>query len=203
MEIKKGGKFINFGCYDCISNDPILNYILEYDLKGYFVDANFEVLSECRDNFIGFNYTFVGLGIHTSSGPKTFYEPKRMDNVPEWFYQTGTFSYEKVKEICGKLKIPLDSYVEKIIECERIDEFITKRELYDLEVINIDLEGLDAQVIRQFPFSLVKPKVIIIEINSEEGIDNQTFDFICSQGYTSDRTPVTDWSLSFLLKDSF
>jgi len=201
MEIKKGGKFINFGCYDCVSNDPILNYILEYNLTGYFVDANFEVLSECRDNFIGFDYTFVGLGIHTSSGSKTFYEPKKIKNVPEWFYQTGTFSYEKVKEICGKLKIPLDSYVEKVVDCETITDFITKRELFDLEVVNIDLEGLDSEVIRQFPFNLVKPKVIIIEINSEKGIDTSTFDFICSQGYTSDKKPITDWSICFLLQN--
>ena len=200
MEIKRGGNFINFGCYDCISNDPILNYILDYNLKGYFVDANFDILSECRDNFIGFDYTFVGVGIYTSSGPQTFYEPKKMKNVPEWFYQTGTFDFSKVVEICGKLNIPLDSYSQKTIHCERIDEFITKRGLYDLEVINIDLEGLDAEVIRQFPFNLVRPKVIMIEINSEKGIDESTFDYICSQGYESNRIPVTDWSIEFRLK---
>jgi len=199
MEIKRGGNFINFGCYDCITNDPILEYIINYDLKGYFVDANFDVLLQCRDNFIGFNYTFVGLGIHTSSGSHTFYEPKKIKNVPDWFYQTGTFNYKNVVEICNKLKIPLDSYSQKTIDCETVEGFITKRNLFELEVINLDLEGMDNSVIRQFPFHLVKPKVIVIEINSENGIDESVYEFICSQGYVSDKVPITDWSIRFFL----
>ena len=201
MKIKEGGTFINFGCFDGVTNDPIYEYIVKYKLNGYFVDANFNNLISCKEKFTEGKFTFEGLGINTVSGDHTFYEPRKIEKVPEWFYQTGTFDFNKVKEICNKLKLSLDSYSEKIIKCETIDEFIINRNIKDIEIINLDLEGLDSSVIRQFPFHFVKPKVIIIEIINENGFDESTYKYICSKGYTSDRNPITDWSVKFTLRE--
>ena len=115
--------------------------------------------------------------------------------------QTGTFDYNQVVKVCNILNIPTESYRSELIECETIEEFICKRNLFNLEIINIDLEGLDSLIIRQFPFHLVKPKVIIIEIVSEKGIDNSTYDFLCSNNYTSKRNRVSHWSIEFILND--
>lgn len=201
MEIKYGGTFINFGCYDGITNDPIYEYINTYNLNGYFVDANIDKLITCSESFKGRKFVFEGLGINTTSGDHNFYEPKKIEKVPEWFYQTGTFDFNKVKEICGKLNLSLDSYTSKSISCETIDEFIIKRGITELEIVNLDLEGMDSSVIRQFPFHIVKPKIIIIEIIDDFGINESTFNYICSKGYTSDRSPITDWSLKFTLRE--
>lgn len=201
INLKKGGKFINFGCYDGIEDDPIIDYITKYKLSGFFVDANSDALTKCRNNFNSKNFNFVNIGIHTVSKPQIFYKPINLKSLPKWYLQTGTFDYNQVVKVCNILNIPTESYRSELIECETIEEFICKRNLFNLEIINIDLEGLDSLIIRQFPFHLVKPKVIIIEIVSEKGIDNSTYDFLCSNNYTSKRNRVSHWSIEFILND--
>lgn len=201
--IKRGGTFLNLGSYDGITNDPILHYIRNYDLSGYFVDANDDVLELCKNNFRGPQFQFENIGINLSSGAMPFFKPKKIENVPDWFSQTGSFSLHEIKKICHELKIGIDSYETVYVSCETISEFIEKRHLFDLEVLNIDLEGLDEYVIRLFPFNKVKPKVIIIEISHKDGLDHETYNFIVSQGYHSNRIPITNWSIEFSLDFNF
>lgn len=203
VELKKGGNFINFGCYDGIKDDPIVDYITKYSLSGFFVDANLDALIECKKNFSSKGFNFVNIGIHTEPKRQLFYLPKSLKNVPSWYFQTSTFDFNQVLKVCSILKIPTDSYYSKSIQCETIDEFIIKRSLFDLEIVNIDLEGLDSLVIRQFPFHLVKPKVIIIEIDSDQGIDDSTYDFLCSNNYSSKKNRVSHWSIEFTLNDIY
>lgn len=198
--IQEGGYFINLGCFDGITNDPIVEYIEKYKLNGYFVDANFDTLISCKKNFIGDSFVFECLGIHPLSGNQIFYKPKNIPNLPDWFHQTGSFSKNEIQKICNKLSINLDFYEEQTIRCQRIDEFIYERKLCNLQVVNLDLEGLDRFVIKQFPFEYVKPKIFVLEINSDNMIDEETCEFLSSHGYSTDRKPITNWSLEFHLK---
>ena len=97
--IKRGGNFINLGCYDGLTNDPIAGLIINNDLRGWFIDANSEMLGRCRENFTGDSYNFECLGIHSKAGTFDFYIAKENAETPKWFTQTSTFLKSRVDDL--------------------------------------------------------------------------------------------------------
>lgn len=182
--IKRGGNFINLGCYDGLTNDPIAELVINNDLGGWFIDANPEMLGRCRKNFTGDSYNFECLGIHSKTGTFDFYIAKENEETPKWFTQTSTFLKSRVEDLKEELSIGDDMFNVIKVRTERIDEFITAREITELEIINIDLEGLDEHIIMDFPFHVVKPKYIIIELlYTKKTVNQRSIDHIISQGY--------------------
>ena len=198
--VKRGGNFINLGCYDGLTNDPIADLIINNDLKGWFIDANEEILNQCRENFIGDSYKFECLGIHSKSGIFDFYIAKGNPEMPSWFGQTSTFLKQRVEDLKTELSIGDDMFDVIKLRTERIDEFIAERGITELEIINIDLEGLDEHIIMDFPFHRVKPKYIIIELLYTHKVVNQeSVDYIISQGYEYVQT-IELFSMVFKLR---
>jgi FkbM family methyltransferase len=198
--VKRGGNFINLGCYDGLTNDPIADLIINNDLKGWFIDANEEILNQCRENFIGDSYKFECLGIHSKSGIFDFYIAKGNPEMPSWFGQTSTFLKQRVEDLKTELSIGDDMFDVIKLRTERIDEFIAERGITELEIINIDLEGLDEHIIMDFPFHRVKPKYIIIELLYTYKVVNQeSVDYIISQGYEYVQT-IELFSMVFKLR---
>ncbi len=185
MTISPGGTFINFGCYDGLTNDPIKDLILDHSLRGYFVDANPYMLGACRQNF-GEAHHYVNVGIHTESGIKDFYLAKSNPDDPFWVPQTSTFVKENTEIVCRLIGKPLEAvYDVKRVRTTTISDFIVSRGLRELQVVNMDLEGMDKEVIFDFPFAFVQPSLIIIElISTEHPFPQEAFDHIISQGYT-------------------
>jgi FkbM family methyltransferase len=182
--IKRGGNFINLGCYDGLTNDPIAELIINNELRGWFIDANSKMLDQCRENFTGDLYKFECLGIHSKNGTFDFYIAKENEKTPKWFTQTSTFLKSRVDDLKKELSIGDNMFDVIKVKTERIDEFITTRRITELEIINIDLEGLDEHVIMDFPFHVVKPKYIIIELlYTKKKFNQESVDYIISQGY--------------------
>ena len=182
--IKKGGNFINLGCYDGLTNDPISELIINNDLSGWFIDANPEMVNRCKENFTGDSYKFECLGVHSKSGTFDFYIAKENTETPKWFTQTSTFLKSRVDDLKEELSIGDDMFDVIKVRTERIDDFIISRGITELEIINIDLEGLDEHIIMDFPFHVVKPKYIIIELlYTKKTVNQRSIDYIISQGY--------------------
>ena len=163
---KKNGLYLDIGCFHPLmySNTCLLHR------KGW------------RGINIDINPTAIEL--FNIARPKdtnlctTISEKKEIFNI----YYDGPFSpvntldkkfYEnlKVEFFKDKKKLTVESKsIKEILEISRIDE--------DIDFINIDVEGMDYEILKKIDLNQLKPKLISIETHNVDGSSSKDFDSI-------------------------
>lgn len=117
------------------------------------------------------------------------------ENATGW----NTFSKQRADEVIAEghhlkqiLNLPL------IHINEILDRYFSSKEL---DILSIDVEGLDLEIIKSINFNKYRPKIICVEANKEDLIyacDNQTIKFMISQKYVL----VADTFVNFIFADT-
>jgi FkbM family methyltransferase len=102
---------------------------------------------------------FLNKGVATTAGSFTFYEM----NVPE----LSTFSREIAHELVATRRAVLAA--EHRIEAAPVAEIVSNFSPQgSFDVLSIDIEGLDAEIVRSTDWGFVNPRVVICETSSFE-----------------------------------
>jgi len=173
--IKKRGFYIDIGC-----NHPIKHsntyFLYKQKWKGINIDANPQVIrlfNKKRKNDINLN---VGIGIEKKK--KLFYVCEN-DLLS---------SFDKQVVIMSKEKWGFD-YTEMMINVDRLEDVLNNfidDKILNIDFMNIDVEGLEMEVLLSNNWDKFKPDILAIELHKkylEDVIKGKLYLFILQKGY--------------------
>jgi hypothetical protein len=106
------------------------------------------------------------------------------EGIPEW--SKGMASFDKQNILKHANLIPnLKNYVKQIeVKTVTFDEILSMKSLVQLDLLQVDTEGFDAEVILMFPFNILKPGIIHFESKHiPKARLEQLLDILIAKGY--------------------
>lgn len=170
---KKGnGYFIDIGAYDGIKFSNTYYFEKKYQWQGVAVEPNKEVFYRLEQNR---NCNLINGVISDIDGQVEYMrvegEGEMLSGIVNNFAEKHINRIDKSVENFGGNKVveTVDSYSIKTV--------IKKYQIDHISILSIDTEGSELQILKTFPFDVIKPKVILVENNfrSKEFNDYLTF----------------------------
>lgn len=162
---KATGKYLDIGCYEPVSFSNTYHFYLR-GWSGIVVDPNPELVERFKK--IRPNDIFVNKGISQSPGTLKYYMlPKNMSSMNTFDYK---FLIEKnlLDKIEKEIEVPLIS----------IEDLVNEHKLHDkIDFMDIDVEGMDFQVLLSNNWDQFRPKLVMIETDKsiEEDIEGEVY----------------------------
>jgi len=179
--------FIQIGAHDGITGDPIHDYIIKYEWKGILVEPVHYLFRKLQSTYDGFNGLFFeNVAISEQSGKKTFYRinANNVPKMPHWYDQLGSFKKDVVEKHRNVIPNFDELLISEEINCITIVDLFRKYNVTKIDYLQIDTEGYDAEIIKQLPFEILKPAMILYEHKHLETDDKKnTTDLLNRNGY--------------------
>lgn len=182
---------------DIGANDPIrysnTYFFYKRGHRGVCIEPNPELVKKIKAQRPGDNVLNVGVGL-TNQKEADFY-------VMNWD-EFSTFSKERALSVQEHYKGRNDIKTTLKIPLIDINELI-KTHFGDsgLKILNLDVEGIDFEIIKKLDFSMHRPKVICVEAIDVTQNDNKQVDFI-SFFKALDYKMFADTSVNYIFVDN-
>ena len=190
---RKGVTIIQLGAYDGCTSDEVYPYIDKFNWEGLLVEPQKKYFDRLKKTYEGKKrLRFMQAAVSQDGKEKTLYtirdpESKGMPDIAP-----RIASFEKDTILSHRDKIP---NIEERINKERVKsmhlmDMIRKFSLEDVEIIQIDVEGFDAQVVKMVDFSTVSPSIIRFEhkhLSKKE--HNEAIGILLENEYTVAKEP--------------
>ena len=160
--VKKPIYFLQIGAMDGVSYDPIFPFVTEFSWKGILVEPLPDMMERLKINYNNQEgLIFENVAIAESTENKILYrvtaEAIKENNLPEWLQGMSTFSATKLQDY--------EPFIIKTpVACLTLAKLLDKHPLPRIDVLQIDTEGYDYIIFKQFDFTRYKPLVINMEI---------------------------------------
>ena len=101
------------------------------------------------------------VAIHNQDKEKKIYyvDPDRLEALPDWCKGIGSFDAEHHK----KSGVPTNAIISSTVKCMTLMELVRRYDFYDIDLLQVDVEGYDGEIIKMIDFDLIKPKIIKYE----------------------------------------
>jgi len=191
--------FVQAGANDGVSNDPIHKYIAKYKLKGVTLEPQPRLFAKLQKNYIGYPVKPIMAGLGPVSGDISFYSVKKFvfENLPSEASKVrlsamASFDKDRIiavieNEVMNKMG--MKGTVEDFLDIRKVpvltfNELCEKNDIDHVDFIQLDIEGLDWQVLKTVDIKKYNPTVINIETQclSKEG-HNEVEKFLTDHGY--------------------
>lgn len=182
---KKDVFFVEIGANDGVANDPLYRFVKEFGWHGVLLEPLPEIFEKLQANYAGVpNVQLLNCAIGHEDGELPFYTIR---------IEEGTF--RKAHQFSSFLKSAVLSqgkYVPNVADLieERKVRVLGMKSLLDqigdrhIDVLQIDVEGFDAEVVRMIPFDRIKPTIIHYEHSMLSKDDqNDCAQRLIDQGY--------------------
>ena len=157
--------FIQIGANNGKRFDPIFNIVNSLKLKGLALEPIKEYYDELVKNYQNSNVIPVNKAIYKNNQKLSIYRLVSNDNLPEWTKGIASINPEHFK----KSRIDKSNVYEEIVDAITFEKLFQDYKVSNCDLLQIDTEGYDAEIIKMFPFSKFKPKII----HFEHGIDDE------------------------------
>lgn len=171
----KNGIFIDIGAYDGVRFSNSYFFEKYKNWKGVCVEPNPKVFQKLMENR---KCTLINACIHDVSGSIKFQVVEgygeMLSGIQSTYDERHKQRIEKtIKDFGGKFE-------EIEVPSITILEILNQEKINHVDFLSIDTEGNEINILKTFPFSKLKPKVVVVENNFQEtDIQNLLFD----QGY--------------------
>jgi FkbM family methyltransferase len=156
--------YLQVGAFDGIAGDPIYHLIERHALRGILVEPQKDAFERLKANYARFpDFRFVNAAIANRDGASILYRIKPEARGPEWLHQIASFDREVLMRHAQKVP-----GLESMIEMETVRS-LTFSTLFKeigidrVDMLQIDAEGLDAEILKQFDVGLRKPAIVRFE----------------------------------------
>lgn len=173
--------FVQVGANDGLSFDSLYWYVTKYHCKGLVVEPLHDMFQRLEYNYRSFpNVTPVRAAVHPSLREVVLHrvKPERLLEVPEW--GTGIASVHARWHV--ELGIPSEEMIEERVPAIHLMELFERYEISTLDLLQIDVEGFDAEVIKMIDFARIRPGIIKYEARRAE-FDEPVEELLVSHGY--------------------
>jgi len=184
IEVKRPLKFIQVGAFDGITRDPLYRYIEDYRWQGILIEPQSRACEKLRRlHAKNPDVRIVNAAICAESGSSTLYTVPGKD-LPEWC--GGLASLSKDFILRHRQLVPgLEAHiVSETVKTLSFVDILRSMEVNNVDLLQIDAEGADAEILRLFPFSQLRPAIIQWEIKHLSQQDREaTLDILSPFGY--------------------
>ena len=165
----KNGIYVDAGCYHPLHlNNTFLLYKkgwrgINIDLSEYSID----LFNYLRPDDININNAVTNF-----DGEIKFYYQKKLSQL------TSVKKDTAIRRMQGKIK-------EKKIKALKLDTILenSKYKNKQIDLLNIDVEGGDFDALRSIDLNIYKPKIICIEIDEEDILSSETYNYLLNLNY--------------------
>lgn len=165
------------------SFDLLHDFILKYKWKGILVEPLPDLFAELRSNYaLCEGLLFENVAVTDTYETRTIYRVPQDSikdaKLPQWVKGISSL-YRDRNALGGKngllsgAELPEHFYarlkqhiVEEQVECVPLESLIEKHKVRRIDVLQIDTEGFDYQVFKQFDFSRFEPWFMKIEVGN-------------------------------------
>lgn len=171
--------FLQVGAMDGASYDPIFPFASHYLWNGILIEPLPDMMDRLKANYqnregLIFENVAVSDQIETKFIYRIPTEVIKANNLPEWLQGMSTFSDTKLAAY--------ESFVIKQpVPCVTLTRLLDKHRLPRIDVLQIDTEGYDYIVFKQFDFASYRPLVVnmeVVNLNAEDlaALEQSLFD---------------------------
>lgn len=148
---KKVIKFIEIGANDGISGDPLYKHVCRGGMSGIFIEPLIEQYEELKNNYgeLSENHKFLNIAVSSESGElELFYDSKSTHTsaTPQRNVLKHSKSLKSVK-----------------VEKKTLKQIFDEEEIRHLDILQIDTEGHEWEILKNFDLHTYEISVIYIE----------------------------------------
>lgn len=190
------------GAFDGVTNDPTGEFIQNRNCRAIFVEPQPGPFSRLGVRMsANQNVTLINAAIDEISGDRLFYSiPSGIAGLPDWTEQLASFNKQHLLNHEEKAPGLSMHIVESKVQTLSFDDLLSKHELKTLDLLQIDAEGMDAQLLEWFPFERIKPALLHYEIAHMASQEHQSVKKRLQEfGYTvlASDSPTDDMAILF------
>ena len=165
----KNGFYVDAGCYH---PTHLSNTFLLYKKNWNGINIDVSELSISLFNFMRSNDLNLNLAISNFEGEVTIYHQKKMSQLTTINKKIST------ERMQGKIK-------ERKIKSQKLTTVLnnSKYKNRKIDFLNIDVEGVDLEVLKSLDFKVYKPRVICIEIIDKKIEDSKIYNYLKNLDY--------------------
>tara|TARA_Y100000996_G_C22528313_1_gene645397 strand:- start:845 stop:1438 length:594 start_codon:yes stop_codon:yes gene_type:complete len=165
----KNGFYVDAGCYH---PTHLSNTFLLYKKNWNGINIDVSELSISLFNFMRSNDLNLNLAISNFEGEVTIYHQKKMSQLTTINKKIST------ERMQGKIK-------ERKIKSQKLTTVLnnSKYKNRKIDFLNIDVEGVDLEVLKSLDFKVYRPRVICIEIIDKKIEDSKIYNYLKNLDY--------------------
>jgi FkbM family methyltransferase len=155
--------FCVVGANDGVTNDHLYSFAKRHRWKGILVEPVPPYFAELKKAYEGLPVVLENVAIHRTETKMTIhYLDAAKANLPAWAKGVGSFDKTKLDTL-SELPQRGDALSAVEVDCFPL-ETVVKRSGFDrIDVFVVDVEGYDAEIVRQIDFDGWKVRVLIFE----------------------------------------
>lgn len=155
--------FCVVGANDGITNDHLYPFARRHRWKGILVEPVPAYFAELKKAYAGLPVVLENVAIHRTETKMTihFLDAAKAD-LPAWAKGVGSFDKGKLESL-SELPQRSDALATAEVDCLPLETLVGRSGLDRVDVFMIDVEGYDAEVVRQIDFDGWKVRVVIFE----------------------------------------
>lgn len=186
---KKRGKdafVLQIGAMDGELFDPMHEYITQFQWSGLLVEPvaeQFERLQQTYANQPQLQLANVAIAEEIGTANMYHLPTEKVDNhqVPKWGYGTSSFYKDRNALAFDEVQ----EHIEQIeVQTTTLPALLEEHKVQQIDVLQIDTEGHDYQILKQFDFGKYHPLIINMEIvNLPKAENTATKKLLDEHGY--------------------
>ena len=178
---------VSVGAYDGLENDPIGKFIRDNDCSGILVEPQPNAFARLSNNYADYpKVHLLNVAIDQQTGFRDmFYIPPGIANLPRWTEQLASFDRDHLVRHADRAPALLEHIRNQQVQTLSFDDLLTQHVPGNrIDVLQIDAEGIDADLISWFPFERIKPGVLHYEVAHMSASQlSKTRELLASLGY--------------------
>ena len=183
---------LQVGAHDGQANDPLNDIRRARGCHGFAIEANPRVFPKLCDTLHAFpSITPLNLAISDVDGDADFYIIRDPASTRQPFWASQVSSLDKgylERTLCewGHAESECEALIECVhVPCSSFTTLIEANRIQKIDVLAMDIEGLDFALLKTFPFEVMRPEAIIFESNHMNADERLSMPhFLAHHGYS-------------------
>lgn len=175
--------FVQIGANDGVRFDGLYAFVTGTGCRGVVVEPVPDYFERLSKNYEHFPMVKpVRAALHPTATTATLYriDPDREAEVPGWASGIASF----LPDHHEKLGIPKELMIEEQVPCITLMHLLRSEGLTDLDLLQVDTEGFDAEIVAMIDFDVVRPRIVKYEhVSLSEADRTRTERALTAQGY--------------------
>ena len=154
--------FVQVGANDGVSWDDLYGFATTHPCGGLLFEPVPTYYARLCANYADYpDIIPIQLALHKTQTEATIYrvDPNRLDEVPSW--AEGIASLDPNHHLGSG--VPSDVIIEEPVRCAPLMQVLDEHKVSHVDLLQIDVEGYDAEVVRMVDFDVLKPAIIKYE----------------------------------------
>ena len=205
----KHKNFLNKKTYSLFGEDLVALKFFKNEKKGFYVDIGCYHPTHINNTYLLYKKGWNGINIDVSQFSIDLFKFMRPDDlnykcaVSETNKKVNLYYQKEHSQLTSINKLTAKKFIKgrlkkKIINSYSLEEILSwgKYKDYEIDFLDVDVEGADLQVLKGLNFSKRKPKLICVEIHQKNFRKHKIYRFLIKKKYKL----IWQQSFSFLFK---